>query len=207
VISENDISLRFKVSRTPVREAFIALSKEALLTVIPQKGSIVSHIDFNRVDQELFLRENLESAALKRFIKNFKPSHLIELEKYIDLQNESAGTRKFELFLQYDDLFHRIFFEGLEVAWEVLENMCGHYHRIRLLTIWLQDIGKNLVKEHKQLFLAVKQKDTAKALTLLESHVNKLNTEEAMLKKFFPDFFAKTVEVPQTIDFGGLNIK
>jgi len=206
VISENDISLRFKVSRTPVREAFITLSKEALLTVIPQKGSMVSHIDFDRVEQELFLRSNLESAALKQFVQNHTPAHLAELEKYLDLQAEIIGTRKFEKFLQYDDQFHHIFFEGQNVAWEALENMCGHYHRIRLLTIWLQDIVKDLVKEHKQLFQAVKKKDTAKAMELLESHVHKLNAEQAMLVRLFPDFFADTAEVSHTVDFGGLKI-
>ena len=206
VISENDISLRFKVSRTPVREAFIALSREALLTVIPQKGSMVSHIDFARVEQELFIRANLELAAIKQFLPNCGPSHLAELEKYIELQAETAGTRKFEQFLQYDDQFHHVFFEGQKVAWEALENMCGHYHRIRLLTIWLQDIVKDLVKEHKRLFQAVKKKDTAKALELLESHVHKLNTEEAMLIRLFPDFFAVSGEAPRTMDFGGLTM-
>ena len=206
VISENDISLRFKVSRTPVREAFIALSKEALITVMPQKGSLVSRIDLARVEQELFLRENLEPAALKQFMRNYGPSHLVELEKYIELQIEAAGSRKFEQFYLTDNLFHQVFFCNQKVAWETLEKMCGHYHRIRLLTIWIQDIVEDLVKEHKRLFQAIKQRDEVKALSLLESHIHKLNTEEAMLKRLFPDFFGDIGEVPRQIDFGGLNI-
>jgi DNA-binding GntR family transcriptional regulator len=206
VITENDISQRFNVSRTPVREAFIALSKEALVTVMPQRGSIVSHIDFARVEQELFLRENLESAALKRFLKNHDPSHLAELEKYIELQAVAAADRKFEQFYQYDDQFHHVFFAGQDVAWEALENMCGHYHRVRLLTIWLQNIVEDIVKEHKALFKAVKQRDAVKALSLLDSHIHKLNTEEAMLKRLFPDFFIDSTETPPAVDFGGLNI-
>lgn len=206
VISENDISLRFKVSRTPVREAFIALSKEGLITVVPQKGSMVSRIDFTRVEQELFLRENLEPAALKLFMKNQTRSQLVELEKNIELQTEAAEKRKFERFYRYDNLFHQVFFGNQTVAWEVVENMCGHYNRIRLLTIWVQDIVNDIVKEHKQLYQAVKRKDTVKALTLLESHLHKLNTEEALLKRLFPDFFAVSVDAPLSVDFGGLTI-
>jgi len=205
VISENEISHRFKVSRTPVREAFVTLSKEALVTVMPQRGSIVSHIDFVRVEQELFLRENLEPAALRRFLAIYEPSHLVELEKYIELQVEAARERKFEQFYQYDNLFHRVFFEGREIAWEALENMCGHYHRVRLLTIWIQDIVREIVEEHKQLFIAVKQRDVGKSLALFEAHIHKLNTEETMLKRLFPDFFADT-GIPVTVDFGGLYI-
>jgi len=206
VITENDISLRFKVSRTPVREAFIALSKEALLTVMPQRGSIVSHIDFARVEQELFLREGLETAAFKRFFSNYNPSCLPELEKYLELQTEAAGGRKYEDFYKYDKLFHRVFFDGQDVAWEAMENMCTHYHRVRLLTIWIQDIVNDLIEEHKALFNAVKQRDAAEALTLLDSHIHKLNTEEAMLKRLFPDFFAESADPPLAVDFGGLNI-
>jgi len=206
LISENEISQRFKVSRTPVREAFIALSKDALLTVIPQKGSMVSHIDFVRVEQELFLRENLEPAALKRFLKNYNAFHLAELEKYIELQVEAARERKFEQFYQYDNLFHKVFFDNQGVAWDALDSMCGHYHRVRLLTIWIQDIVKDLVEEHKQLFLAVQQIDVEKALALLDSHIHKLNIEKAMLKRLFPDFFADSAESPLAVNFSGLNI-
>ena len=206
-ISENEISLRFKVSRTPVREAFIALSKEALITVMPQKGSMVSLIDFDRVEQEVFLRENLETAALKRFMAKYDSSHLAELEKYLELQQQACNNQKFEQFLTYDNLFHRVFFDGQKVAWEALENMCGHYYRVRFLTIWLLEIVNDLVEEHRLLFQAVKQKDTQKALSLLDSHLHKLGAEEVMLKRLFPDYFAMPEEIPFTMDFGGLHRK
>ena len=50
-MSEKDISEKMSVSRTPVREAFIRLSKEALVSIIPQKGSFVSRISLfkNRI--------------------------------------------------------------------------------------------------------------------------------------------------------------
>jgi len=206
VISENEISLRFKVSRTPVREAFIALSKEALITVMPQKGSMVSLIDFTRVKQEFFLRKNLEFAALKHFVGNYGPSELAELERCIELQYEACENRKFEQFLHYDNSFHRVFFQDQKLAWETLENMCGHYHRVRLLTIWLLEIAKDLVEEHKLIFQAVKQKDPQKALEQLEFHLHKISTEEAMLRRLFPDYFADSGEAPLVVDFGGLSM-
>ena len=157
---------------------------------------MISLIDFSRVEQEFFLRENLEPAALKHFLRDCQASHLAELEKYIELQSESIDAKKYEQFLQYDNLFHQVFFDKRQIAWEILENMCGHYHWIRLLTIWVQDIVKDRINEHKQLFQAVKQGDAAKALDLLGSHIHKLDAEEALLKRMFPDFFADSGEVP-----------
>ena len=206
VVSENEISLRFKVSRTPVREAFIALSKEALVTVMPQKGSMVSHIDFARVEQEFFLRENLETAALKRFMDNYESSHISELERCIELQNEACGNKKYESFFRYDNLFHKTFFNDQKVAWEVVENSSGHYQRVRLLTIWILDIAGDLVKEHELLLQAVKERNPEKAMALLEAHLHKLSAEEVMLKGLFPDYFTDSREIPLTVDFGGLSI-
>ena len=205
MLSENDISARFKVSRTPVREAFIALSKEALIKVIPQKGSMVSRIDFDRVEQELFLRENLEPSALKQFIKNYDPSQLSELENYIELQIEAVHTKEYERFLQYDNLFHKTFFHNQKVAWEAIENMCGHYYRFRLLTIWFQERVKDIVNEHKLLLDAIKQKDTTRALSVLKSHIHKIDKEEPVVKRLFPDYFVDSSEKePFKVDFGGL---
>jgi len=206
VVSENEISLRFKVSRTPVREAFIALSKESLVTVIPQKGSMVSLIDFARVEQEFFLRESLETAALKRFLGNYGSPHIFELERCVRLQYEACEEKKYELFFRYDNEFHRTFFNDQKVAWDVVENSCGHYQRVRLLTIWLLDIVKDLVTEHESLLQAIREKDAERAMALLESHLHKLNTEEDMLKRLFPDYFIDSREIPLTVDFGGLGI-
>jgi DNA-binding GntR family transcriptional regulator len=205
-INEKDISVRYNVSRTPVREAFITLSKEALITVMPQKGSMVSCIDLNRVKQEQFLRESLETAALRLFIKEYDSVQLAELEKCIDLQIEACESRKPELFNKLDDQFHRIFFGSQNVAWEAMENTCGHYHRIRLLTIWIQGIIADIIEEHKKIFDAVKQRDTEKSLSHLNEHIHKLSSEEALLKRFFPDYFTDSgVSVPE-VDFGGLKV-
>jgi DNA-binding GntR family transcriptional regulator len=206
MLSEKDIASRFHVSRTPVREAFIALSKEALLTVIPQKGSMVSRLDFARITQELFLRESLEPAVLKHFLETSTQDDLIKLEKYIDLQIESNDMGKVETFSQYDNMFHQVYFSGQEIALEVLENMCGHYYRIRLLSIWLQDRIKDLIEEHKQLFLAIKKRDTVKALSLLESHIHTIFSEKPILQRDYPNYFVNAETIPQTVNFRGLDI-
>lgn len=39
-LSENELSLLLKLSRTPVREALIELSQLGLVEIIPQKGAL-----------------------------------------------------------------------------------------------------------------------------------------------------------------------
>ena len=63
-ISENELSAKIGLSRTPVREALIELSKVNIIEVYPQKKSIVSLIDYDLVEESRFMRNNLEYAVL-----------------------------------------------------------------------------------------------------------------------------------------------
>jgi DNA-binding GntR family transcriptional regulator len=206
-ISEKEISLRFEVSRTPVREAFIHLSKEGLVRVIPQKETLVSLIDFSRVEQEFFLRESLEIAVLESFIKNSLPAHFEELERFIEKQSAAFTADEYVNFVNYDDSFHRIFFDvtGQALSWEVLESMSGHYHRARLLTIRLNGIAKDIIDQHKSLLAALRKKDPAQARAVLHMHLHKLDTEEKILRGEFPSYFTSERERDIfDVDFGGL---
>jgi DNA-binding GntR family transcriptional regulator len=205
-ISEKEISLRYEVSRTPAREAFIHLSKEGLVKVIPQRETLVSLIDFDRVEQELFLRESLEMAVLAPFIKRCLPEHIAELEKIVEIQTAAYDRNEYINFMNFDDQYHQVFFEvaGHQLGWEVLESMCGHYHRVRLLTVWLNGIAQNIVNQHVELLSSVKKKDLRESRLRLGRHLNKLHTEEKMLREKFPEYFAPARENDGfEIDFGG----
>ncbi|GHV31089.1 GntR family transcriptional regulator [Spirochaetia bacterium] len=206
-ISENEISQRYEVSRTPVREALIHLSKEGLVQVIPQRETLVSRIDFRRVKQEWFLRESLESAAQNSFIKHSTPAHFAELERLIEQQNAAQERNEYGEFVNLDDCFHRIFFEVADqlLAWQVLDSMGGHYHRVRILTTLLKGIAPDIIVQHKRLLETLRQKDLAGAQAALAAHLHKLPAEEDMLREKFPDYFVSCNEKDVfNVDFGGL---
>ncbi|MDL2228697.1 GntR family transcriptional regulator [Treponema sp. OttesenSCG-928-L16] len=208
-ISEKEISLRYEVSRTPVREAFIHLSKESLVQVIPQKETLVSLIDLKRVEQEHFLRESLEMAVLEPFIKNAQSHHFKELQRYIDMQAELTDGKEYVRFVACDDGFHKTFFDaaGQLLSWEIIENMSGHYFRVRLLTIWLKGVAADIVGQHQKLLDALRNKELGNARKLLSRHLHKLNIEEKMLLKEFPAYFVKEAQRNTfDVDFGGLNL-
>jgi DNA-binding GntR family transcriptional regulator len=190
-ISETEIALRYKVSRTPVRETFIHLAHEGLVQIFPQKETMVSRIDLSRVQQELFLRESLEMAVLEPFIGQSKPEHFAALEQLIMLQGNAFDRNDYISFVSHDDDFHQVFFSAAEqgLSWTMLEQMCGHYHRIRLLTIRLKGIAGEVVGQHKKLISALKKKDPDRARDILKLHLHKLGDEEKLLKKEFPGYF------------------
>ena len=209
-ISETELSQKFQVSRTPVREALIRLSKEGLVEVIPQKETLISLIDPARVKQEFFLRESLETAVLEPFIQNGESRHFAELERLTHLQSEALKSDAFADFIIYDDRFHQILFEGAgqHLSWIVLSNMIGHYHRLRMLTIHIAGIGEEKIGEHCDICSALKEKDRKKAKDMLYNHLHGLENEEDLVKRTFHDFFLpETAKSSFEVDFGGLPIR
>src|SRR6266436_1420473 len=66
MLSEQELSQRFGVSRTPIREALIKLAEENLVEIYPQYGSFVAPIKLQDVFDSQFVRESLECAAIER---------------------------------------------------------------------------------------------------------------------------------------------
>src|SRR6476661_7669871 len=65
-LSEQDIADRLKVSRQPVREAFIKLAEIGLVRVLPQRGTFVVKISAKAVTDARFVREAVECAIARR---------------------------------------------------------------------------------------------------------------------------------------------
>ncbi|MCL1991877.1 MAG: GntR family transcriptional regulator [Spirochaetes bacterium] len=190
-ISESEISRKFDVSRTPVREAFLYLAREGLLDIIPQKETRVSLIDTARVKQELFIRESLEIAALERFLPETNGLFFEKMERLIALQKEAYKNKLYSDFINYDDLFHEALFEacGQRLSWKVIYNTCSHYHRIRMLSIRLTGIADEKAAQHWKILDALKKNDMEEVKKMFHLHLHSLDEEETLLKKEFPDYF------------------
>ncbi|NBO89169.1 MAG: GntR family transcriptional regulator, partial [Betaproteobacteria bacterium] len=64
--TENDVSERLQVSRTPVRQALLRLQQEGQVEVLFRNGWRVLPFDFERFDQLYDLRVLIETEAVQR---------------------------------------------------------------------------------------------------------------------------------------------
>ena len=86
-ISEVEISEALNVSRTPVREAIVKLKEEKLINVFPQKGSLVSRMNLNLIEEAAFLREICDKEILKLVCEEKDKENLLkELKKNLEYQ-------------------------------------------------------------------------------------------------------------------------
>ena len=86
-ISENELAVEMGLSRTPVREALIELSKVEIIESHPQRKSTVSLIDYDLVEESRFMRNLLECAVVELVCEMAGPMDVERLNANIRLQS------------------------------------------------------------------------------------------------------------------------
>ncbi len=190
-ISEKEISELLNVSRTPVREAFIKLSKEGLLYVLPQRGTYISHIDLEEVEETRFIRESLERSVIKLASENFPSELLTKLEENLKKQKECIKEEAYAKCLEFDEEFHKTIFIGCNKAgvWSIIEQINTQYKRIRLLSFMVDVNWNKVIEQHEGIIMAIKEKNAVKADNIITVHLKKLLFEQVELKEKYPEYF------------------
>ena len=81
-ISENELAAEMGLSRTPVREALIELSRVKIIETYPQRKSVVSLIDNELVEEARFMRDVLECAVVEQVCEKATPEDIERLKKF-----------------------------------------------------------------------------------------------------------------------------
>lgn len=189
MVSESELASELGLSRTPVREALIELNKSEIIEIYPQKGSRVSLIDDDLVEESRFMRLVLEMAMLELICgsNNFDISPLEENLKLQDFYLNEGNLKK---ILELDNEFHKLFFTicRKKNTYKLLQGMAPHFDRVRTLSItYERSLG--IIGDHKKLFKALKNKNQSLVREILVFHLSRYKEDEIALKKEYPQYF------------------
>lgn len=192
-ISENELCEQFNVSRTPIRGAFQRLDAEGLISIEPYKSTCVSLLNFNEIEQLIYMRYALEAAVLRDFIANFDPM-IIEKIRYRIRQQEVLLSTEFaaEQFYELDAKLHSIWFEHTkhEMLWTHINTTQVGYTRFRMLDIVIAKNFRKILNEHLELFDAICSKDIKVVDTIIKSHVyGGISRMNDQIRTEFVDYF------------------
>lgn len=194
-VSEIEISEALSVSRTPVREAMVHLSEEKLIDVFPQKGSSVSEIDLNLVEEAVFLRELCEREIFKIVCKKEDSMELLrELEKNVAYQKIAIGfDEDLYAFFKLDNQFHKLIFEycNKKNIWNSISKLSTHYDRLRLLDSLEKVNLQEVLNQHMEIIQTLKNKETDKIDVLIRKHLyNYKDVIEVFIERY-PTYFKR----------------
>lgn len=193
IISTQEVAKKLNVSRTPVREAFIRLQQDGLVDIFPQRETIVSKINLERLHQEFFLRQSLECAIMERAMRNVSQKNIAPIRENIAEQIHALKKTDFGIFMKLDNEFHKLIFDlaGMPLVWDTIQNMNGHYDRVRLISLWNNVIFENLLKEHQLILTAIEEHSLSLAKKYVKNHLRKLDSQLDGFIEQYPDYFMK----------------
>lgn len=190
-ISEKELSEKYSVSRTPVREALVRLAQEGLVQIYPQRGTIVSLIDLSAVEDGRFLREHLERAVVKEACREFSQENMLALEMNLKLQQMYIESHDDKKLFEADEEFHKIIFEGSNKKriWNSINDGSTEFQRIRMLRLAANSSWDNIFEQHKEIFDSIKNKDPEKAEKYMKEHLNMVTFDKNTVKEIYPNYF------------------
>lgn len=191
-ISEKEISGQMGLSRTPVREALIELSRVRIVKIVPQKKSTVALIDYALVEEACFMRNVLECAVVELDCELAAPEGLRRLEENVKLQRFYFEDQSPRMLMELDDQFHAILFSIARKTqvYEMTRNLLVHFDRVRRMALdSVKDI--KIVEDHAQILEAIRSQNAERAKQLMQMHLSRYKYDASEILRDYPEYFKK----------------
>lgn len=200
-ISESEIARACAVSRQPVREAFIKLSGEGLLAILPQRGTIITKISYTDVLDARFLREAIEADVVAILTSAPDPAVIRELRAQLRAQRDVDATDP-KAFIGMDEQFHRTLAEaaGKRGTWKQIEGLKSQMDRVRFLSLVHFPVQK-LIAQHETLVDRIEAGNLDSANVAIRRHLREVLVDLPQIRAANPDFFDQPdAELPEPVN-------
>ncbi|WP_111977413.1 GntR family transcriptional regulator [Algibacillus agarilyticus] len=169
-LNEQQLAERFGVSRGPIRDVLLKLTKEGLLVSKNNIGSSVSSplsADMQKLNIEI--RRKIEEYAVKHLASLFTEADYDALDEIIAKMQEHFDREEFTELTKTDIDFHKYYVEKaggedlLNMWYPIVLRMRMNYQRIKT--------SQALVDEHKDIVLALRNNDTKAAINAIRKNI------------------------------------
>ena len=177
LLSEVSLSRELGVSRTPIREALIALEQEKLLQDGPRGLEVVgiSHADMLDMYE---IRLLLDGRAAAGAAESVSEEVLREMEEILELQEfyigkQGSGEKDMSDHIKdLDSRFHELLYTncGSNAYRDVLLPLHKKMTKYRKASVTRKSRAAESVKEHRDILEALKARDAEAAERLMELH-------------------------------------
>lgn len=175
-IIEADIAQEMGISRYPVREAILYLQEVGLLHSIPYKGTYISTIDEEELEEIYQLRSALEELAVRLLIEKANDKDIKKLEVIIKEMEHANKEEDLVSLVNADIDFHLTICElsghrKLQEIWKNLQDQITLYMQ-REKYSYVQSRSKEFTHTHGMIFEALQARNNQLAEFRIRNHIN-----------------------------------
>jgi DNA-binding GntR family transcriptional regulator len=173
-LDESGLARRFKLSRTPVREALRQLSSAGLVEMRPRRGAIVSLPTASALAEMFEVMGELEASCARLAAQRMSPAERVRLELVHRRSQEAVRSCDKESYRALNFEFHDVIYRGAHNEF-LLTTTIGIRQRIapfRRAQFAMQDRLIKSYDEHGAIVSALLRGDADTASAVMRSHVN-----------------------------------
>lgn len=170
---ENELMLRFQVSRHAVRQVLSGLERLYLVEQFPNRGAAVRAYSVEEIDELYAIRTLIETDAAKRMPLPFDKDRLAALEK-IQAGYERAMTEQdLGSAFRANMAFHKTLFGGCgnrHLA-ELVDDFAKRTHSVRSIGMMTPNLLERARLEHHAILEALRSHDRKSLVRLCTGHI------------------------------------
>lgn len=186
-LDEMVLAKRFKVSRTPVREALRQLASAGLVDLIPNRGAFTATLTEDRLRELFVAMAELEATCARLAAISMTPVERHALSRLHSRMGETVAPMPENIreFGEMNDAFHVLLYRGahnhfLEDTTSSLRKRLSLYRRSQFRT---GDRLRKSFAEHAEVVKAVISGDAERAHAAMLHHVDQVENSVQMLLK------------------------
>lgn len=172
-LTEKEITSLLGVSRTPVREALKALSRDGLIELVPHKCALVRKLSPMDIAEIFEVRAVLEGLAARLATKHVPKRELAKLIGRIEACKDELNNGKVDLFVESDTSLHSLILKYcgnkyLQKNIHSLNNLI-HYFRVKIA----KKVSRSMeaFNEHNRILMALEKQDADLAEAEMKDHI------------------------------------
>ncbi|MBO5316607.1 MAG: GntR family transcriptional regulator [Clostridia bacterium] len=173
-LTENSLSSRLGVSRTPIRAALHHLAEEGLVKIEANRGVTVVGVSETDLVDIYTIRMRLEGLASRAAASNISEEDLSDLRDSVELSEFYIRKRDAEHLKELDTRFHEIIYRASSNP--RLDKILSELHRnirvYRKLSLSVSDRLEKSVEEHREILSAIESGNAEEADRLMTSHIS-----------------------------------
>lgn len=172
-LSENTLAAELGVSKTPVREALLRLKMDGLVSIVPQRGTVVFDMTAREIRELGELRETLELAALRLAAGRNRTALVRTLDKIVAAMGGALADDYSVLYRNLDADFHEAFFEhcGNRYFLSTYESFAFRVKALRTRLSIDSALNRSSFRDHQAIAALIDSGAVSEAVERLSTHV------------------------------------
>ncbi len=178
-VNESEIAARYRISRSPVREALRLLQQEGLVAMEPRRGAFVKRLTPQEVVDVYDVKSMLEGHATGLATRRMGERDLERLAACVARMEREVAASDMTAYVQSTREFHEIIVHGCGNATlaSIYQGLERKIHWLRTLSLsWPGRVDVSLA-DHRAILDAMQRRDAALAERIARAHIEQASQD------------------------------